>query len=130
MRLSKHRAPRGGEPRHSHHSTTPGQNLHGAHAVCLGRYRGRGQHQKHRNNPMQSKLPMHTSRRCGASTRSGQACRAGAMPNGRCRMHGGLSPGPPLGNKNALKHGRYTPEASARRRDSAALLRRIQGLIE
>jgi hypothetical protein len=24
------------------------------------------------------------------------------MPNGRCRMHGGLSPGAPKGNKNAF----------------------------
>jgi hypothetical protein len=29
------------------------------------------------------------------------------MPNGRCRMHGGLSTGAPKGNQNALKHGRY-----------------------
>src|SRR5262249_18830024 len=27
------------------------------------------------------------------------------MPNGRCRMHGGKSPGAPRGNKNAYKHG-------------------------
>ncbi|WP_420874075.1 hypothetical protein [Novosphingobium olei] len=25
----------------------------------------------------------------------------------RCRLHGGLSPGAPKGNQNALKHGRY-----------------------
>jgi hypothetical protein len=36
------------------------------------------------------------------------------MKNGRCRMHGGLSPGAPKGNKNALKHGRYTADAIAR----------------
>lgn len=28
---------------------------------------------------------------CGARTRSGAPCRASAMPNGRCRMHGGKS---------------------------------------
>jgi hypothetical protein len=33
--------------------------------------------------------------------------------NGRCRMHGGPSPGAPKGNQNALKHGRYTAEATA-----------------
>jgi hypothetical protein len=43
--------------------------------------------------------------------------RAPAMPNGRCRMHGGLSPGAPKGNKNALKHDLYTAEAIARRRE-------------
>lgn len=34
------------------------------------------------------------SPRCGAKTRSGSPCRAPAMPNGRCRMHGGASTGP------------------------------------
>ncbi len=32
--------------------------------------------------------------RCGARARSGCACRAPAMANGRCRMHGGRSTGP------------------------------------
>jgi len=35
------------------------------------------------------------------------------MPNGRCRMHGGKSPGAPKGNRNAFKHGRYSAEAIA-----------------
>jgi uncharacterized protein YjcR len=30
------------------------------------------------------------------------------MPNGRCRMHGGTSPGAPKGNRNAWKHGFYS----------------------
>ena len=64
-----------------------------------------------RINPMQSSLPMHVSPRCGARTRSGHPCQSPAMPNGRCRMHGGLSPGAPKGNRNAFKHGRYTAEA-------------------
>jgi CheY-like chemotaxis protein len=34
------------------------------------------------------------AKRCGAGTRSGQACRGPAMANGRCRMHGGSSTGP------------------------------------
>jgi len=50
------------------------------------------------------------------------------MPNGRCRMHGGLSPGAPKGNKNAFKHGRYTAEAIANRREIAALLRAMTAL--
>lgn len=33
-------------------------------------------------------------RLCGARTRGGTPCRAPAMPNGRCRMHGGASTGP------------------------------------
>src|SRR5262245_59800561 len=40
-----------------------------------------------------------------------------AMPNGRCRMHGGKSTGAPKGNQNALKHGRYTRQAIASRRE-------------
>jgi hypothetical protein len=31
---------------------------------------------------------------CGAKTRAGGSCRAKAMRNGKCRMHGGLSTGP------------------------------------
>ena len=34
------------------------------------------------------------SDRCGALTRRGTACAAKALPNGRCRTHGGLSTGP------------------------------------
>ena len=32
--------------------------------------------------------------RCGAKNRAGCPCRAPAMPNGRCRLHGGKSTGP------------------------------------
>jgi hypothetical protein len=35
------------------------------------------------------------------------------MPNGRCRMHGGMSPGAPKGNKNAFKHGFGTLQIGA-----------------
>jgi hypothetical protein len=39
-------------------------------------------------------------------------------------MHGGTDGiGAPEGNHNALKHGRYTAEAIARRREVAALIR-------
>jgi hypothetical protein len=41
-----------------------------------------------------------------------------------CRMHGGANGiGAPRGNRNALKHGRYTAEGIARHREVAALLR-------
>ena len=91
-------------------------------------HRGVGIARNRRNNPMQSRLPMHRSPRCGARTRSGTPCRSPAMPNGRCRMHGGTSPGAPKGNTNALKHGRYTAEAIARRRELAACLRLMKRL--
>lgn len=44
---------------------------------------------------------------CGAKTRSGLPCRNRPMKNGRCRMHGGKSTGPPQGNKNAVTTGEY-----------------------
>ena len=79
---------------------------------------------------MQSRLPMHLSPRCGARTRNGTPCRSPAMTNGRCRMHGGRSPGAPTGNDNARKHGLYSADATAERRELAALLRTMRGLIE
>jgi hypothetical protein len=54
------------------------------------------------SNLMQSKLPMHLSQRCGARTRRGSRCQSPAMPNGRCRMHGGSSPGAPKGKRRFL----------------------------
>jgi len=36
-------------------------------------------------------------------------------------MHGGASPGAPAGNRNALKHGRYTADSIALRRLVAVL---------
>jgi hypothetical protein len=41
-------------------------------------------------------FPLHRALKCRAQTRSGQPCQAPAMPNGRCRMHGGMSPGSTL----------------------------------
>ena len=38
------------------------------------------------------------------------------MANGRCRLHGGKSPGAPRGNRNAWKHGRYSATAIEERR--------------
>lgn len=47
---------------------------------------------------------------CGARAKrtGGQPCRAPAMANGRCRVHGGTNPGPPLGSKNGMTHGIYS----------------------
>jgi hypothetical protein len=45
-------------------------------------------------------------------------------------MHGGKSPGAPIGNSNARKHGLYTAEAIAERRELAALIRSMRGVIE
>ena len=49
---------------------------------------------------------------CGAKTRSGAPCRSKAMPNGRCRMHGGKSlSGAAV---NTFKHGRYSKHLPTR----------------
>ena len=48
----------------------------------------------HRGNP-------NAAPRCGAKTRALCPCKGPAMPNGRCRMHGGATPN-------------HTPEAKAR----------------
>jgi hypothetical protein len=77
---------------------------------------------------MQSKLPMHLSPRCGARSRSGSPCQSPAMLNGRCRLHGGPSPGAPKGNRNAFRHGRYSAKAIANRREVAALVRSMRAL--
>jgi hypothetical protein len=64
-----------------------------------------------------------TAPRCGARTRAGTPCRSPAMPNGRCRMHGGRSTGPrTLDGLNRLraattKHGAYATSAARRLHD-------------
>ena len=53
------------------------------------------------------------ARRCGAKTRGargGRPCRAPAMPNGKCRMHGGRSGGPTGSRNGAYKRGKYSRE--------------------
>jgi hypothetical protein len=45
-------------------------------------------------------------------------------------MHGGApGSGAPIGNRNALKHGRYTAETIAARRKIRALLRNARDLV-
>ena len=68
--------------------------------------------------------PMLASPRCGAKTRSGGSCRSPAgRGKRRCRMHGGApGSGAPSGNQNARRHGRFTGDAIAERRQIEALL--------
>jgi len=76
-----------------------------------------------------------TAPRCGAKTRPGTPCRGPAMPNGRCRMHGGPSTGPktPEGlersRKARWKHGRRSREAIEQRRQTRAAMRALRDLI-
>lgn len=76
--------------------------------------------------------PMIASPRCGAKTRKGTACRAPAVAGKRrCRMHGGAAgTGAPKGNSNALKHGLYTREAIAMRREIAQLMREARATLK
>jgi hypothetical protein len=72
----------------------------------------------------------HSQPRCGARTRKGTPCRGPAMPNGRCRMHGGASPGAPRGERNGnYRNGRYTKEALRRREEGRELRRRVRELL-
>jgi hypothetical protein len=79
------------------------------------------------NDPMPQHLA--DAPRCGAKTRKGPPCRQPSMPNGRCKMHGGKSTGPPKGSQNALKHGYYTAEAKEQRRQVRELIRDAQQLV-
>jgi hypothetical protein len=76
--------------------------------------------------------PMLASPRCGAKTRSGGACRAPAVHGKRrCRMHGGAQgSGAPRANRNARKHGRFSRDAIAERRQIQALLGDARRLLE
>lgn len=71
----------------------------------------------------------HAAPRCGAHTRAGDACRQPAMPNGRCRLHGGRSTGPRTEAGRAAvatartKHGQYDAESRAFLAAINALLR-------
>jgi hypothetical protein len=71
--------------------------------------------------------------RCGARTRSGTPCKGPAMPNGRCRMHGGPSTGPRTseGKERASrwKHGRYSQAAIAKRREARFIIRTVRDLL-
>src|SRR6266508_3384434 len=117
--------------------------------------RGRGRHgnegpggatagddRKMNNEPLESEpidrrrarlealLKANAAPRCGArSKRTGKPCQAAAMPNGRCKLHGGKSTGPrtPEGLERSRranwKHGYYSREAKAERsRVRAAIL--------
>ena len=93
--------------------------------------RGVGVVKNPRDNPMQNALPMHRSPRCLAyARRTGNPCQAPAMPNGRCRMHGGKSTGAPRGNKNAWKHGAYSATAKAERLLARQLIADAHSLLK
>jgi hypothetical protein len=79
---------------------------------------------------LEALLKANAAPRCGArSKRTGKPCRGAAMPNGRCKVHGGKSTGPrtPEGLERSRranwKHGHFSREAKAQRsRVRAAIL--------
>src|SRR5215216_6715159 len=78
----------------------------------------------------------HAAPRCGARRkRDSKPCCQPAMPNGRCRMHGGLSTGPrtPQGlersRRSNWKHGHYSAEAKRVRREARQQFRVLRQLI-
>jgi hypothetical protein len=85
------------------------------------------------DNPMNRDLSqrlaqMNDTPRCGAKTRAGPPCRCPAMENGKCRLHGGLSPGAPRGSANGrFRDGFWTHEAVEERRFIRLLLKGTLG---
>jgi hypothetical protein len=76
--------------------------------------------------------------RCGAKTRRCTACASPAMPNSRCRMHGGTSTGARTVEGLArcrvatLKHGKHTAparEAARRRGEARRLMPQLEVLL-
>src|SRR5437764_12765715 len=93
--------------------------------------RGVGLYRKPRIDPMHQQSPMNQASRCRArSKRSGKPCQAPAVKGWAvCRMHG-AGGGAPKGNRNALRHGRFTAEAIAMRQAIRALLSDSRELLE
>lgn len=83
--------------------------------------------------------PMHEARaalalhpRCGAHSRTtGLPCRNPSMANGRCRMHGGKSPGAPMGRLHwNYRHGHATNKARQERRDARSQVLAVLELLK
>src|SRR5271156_5310745 len=94
-------------------------------ATSVPRPQGEGQSEKRRNNPML--LDMRQALRCHAkSKRSGSPCQAPAMRGHNvCRMHG-AGGGAPKGNRNTLKHGGFSAESIALKREIQALAHMVR----
>jgi hypothetical protein len=66
---------------------------------------------------------MKPKKQCGAHARStGLPCRAKALPNGRCKLHGGMSTGP-----KTLEGRQAIAEASRQRMASGGRIRALEG---
>lgn len=84
------------------------------------------------NNPMNAGIrALAAHPRCGAHARTtGKPCRCPAMANGRCKLHGGKSPGAPTGIRNGnFRNGYRTQEAMDLRRETRQLLKSLRELL-
>ena len=78
------------------------------------------------NNPVQA----NDKGRCFAKTRRGTLCQTLPVTGRkRCRMHGGTNNGAPKGSQNAFKHGSYTRETIANRKETMMLIRQFKALL-
>lgn len=79
---------------------------------------------------------INNAKKCGAKTRSGKPCKAPAMKNGRCKMHGGKSTGVKTKEgiakikKANLKSGFYTKEAIKERKLLSDIWREERRFLE
>ena len=96
-----------------------------------------GENPIHRLPDWRTTLPLAQScPRCEARTRAGTPCQSPAMPNGRCRMHGGRSTGPLTAvglariRKARTRHGMYGAEMAKLRRHCAGLQREARRTVE
>ena len=73
----------------------------------------------------------HAAPRCGAKNRQGRPCRCPALRGKRrCRLHGGLSTGPPTGPRHpGYRHGHCTKAAIEERRLLRQLLQATHATI-
>lgn len=75
--------------------------------------------------------PIQKTPRCLARNRRGFPCQNFVMRGrARCRLHGGKATGPPKGNRNAWKHGRFSAEAVAARRRTQEVIAEFRKLID
>jgi len=84
------------------------------------------------SNPAPKTRQLLTSPRCGAKTRAGGLCRSAAVRGkSRCRMHGGAKgSGAQKENRNARRHGLFTRDAIAERRQIRDLLGEARKLLQ
>jgi glucans biosynthesis protein len=84
------------------------------------------------NPSLQKLLPLLHAPRCGAKNRAGSPCQAPAV-NGkrRCWRHGGApGSGAPKGKRNGnYRHGHFTVEAIAERRELRELMREMREFV-